>query len=156
MYVLGGWAALNIAGGLALRSTTTGEARRFHEMNATWNVVNLGIAGIGYYGVTRQADPSAVALAPAVAQYYTFQKTLLFNAGLDIGYVATGFYLRERARRPDNDTDRLRGYGNALLLQGGFLFAFDLANHFISASRQEDLNLILGATQDGLGMIYTF
>jgi len=44
-----------------------------------------------------------------------------------VAYVATGFYLRERARsRPTiRRRDQLKGYGQSLLLQGGFLLAFD-------------------------------
>ena len=48
----------------------------------------------------------------------------LFNAGLDVGYMATGAYLWERGIR--KDSRGLKGYGQSLILQGGFLFTFDL------------------------------
>ena len=155
MYVLGGWAALNITGGLILRGRTTGEARRFHEMNALWNTVNLAIAGAGYYSAVT-ADPSGWDLATSLGKQHGFEKVLLFNAGLDVGYVMGGLYLRERANRPDADRDQLRGYGNAVILQGGFLFAFDLVNYFLASGRVEGLDLRLGQTAEGVGMILTF
>ncbi len=67
------------------------------------------------------------------------QSFLLLNAGLDVAYIATGFYLKERSKN-SSSSERLRGYGNSLLLQGGFLLAFDVALYFIHQSNA-DLNL---------------
>lgn len=154
MYALGGWAAVNIAGGLYLRGRTSGETRRFHEMNALWNTVNLAIAGVGYYGVMT-SDPGSWDVAESLRQQQNFQKILLLNAGIDVGYVLGGLYLTERAKRPDADADQLRGYGKAVMLQGGFLFAFDLVNYWIS-SRRAWPGLELGPTSEGVGLLLTF
>lgn len=67
------------------------------------------------------------------------QNFLLLNAGLDVAYIATGFYLKERAKN-SSSPERLRGYGNSLLLQGGFLLAFDIAFYFIHQNNA-DINL---------------
>ena len=152
MLVLGGWAVGNIGVGLALRGNTEGSTRRFHEMNAIWNVVNLGIAGLGYFTL---GGPETEVLS-GWGENVSFEKILLFNAGLDVGYVLGGLYLRERARRPDADTDRLRGYGNSIVLQGGFLFVFDLVNYFIAQGRDEPYRLLLGGTSDGIGLMLSF
>lgn len=152
MYTLGGWAVANIGIGLALRGSSEGDTRYFHEMNALWNGVNLAIAGIGYYSITRQ-DPASWELAASFQKHHGFEKILLFNAGLDIGYIAGGLYLTERAKRPGVNQDRLRGFGKSIILQGGFLFVFDLVNYFIASGRDGALNLMLGATQHGLGMV---
>ena len=153
MYTLGGWAVLNIGAGLALRTNTQGVDRKFHEMNAIWNVVNLGIAGLGYLSVARE-DPTALGLFDVTAKHYSFQKVLLFNAGLDVGYVLGGLYLNERARRPGADSSLLRGYGRSIMLQGAFLFVFDLVNFFIADGRDEQLNLLLSG--DGLELSRRF
>lgn len=155
MYALGGWALVNIGGGLALQGSATGSTKDFHRMNALWNTVNLAIAGVGYFSLagTSAADWD---LTTGLAKHHNFQKILLFNAGLDVGYVMGGLYLRERARRPGADADQLTGFGNAIVLQGAFLFAFDLVNYFIASGRAADLPLRLGATADGLGMTLTF
>jgi hypothetical protein len=151
MFVLGGWALGNIGLGLTLRSRQSGESRRFHEMNALWNAVNLGIAGFGYLSLLRQdIPPDAFA---SLRENTGFAKVLLFNTGLDVGYIVGGLYLRERARRPDADADQLRGYGNAILLQGGFLFVFDLVNYFIASGRADAYAPYLGSTGGGLGLI---
>jgi hypothetical protein len=151
MLALGGWAVGNIAVGLTLRGRSAGQDRYFHEMNALWNGVNLGIAALGYWSASQGgASPT---LYDAMREHYGFQKILLFNAGLDLGYMAGGLYLMERAKNTDQRPERLRGYGRAILLQGAFLFAFDLANYFISAGRDTDVKLLLGATEHGIGMV---
>ena len=154
MLVLGGWAVGNIGLGLALRSQTEGSTRRFHEMNALWNTVNLGIAAFGYYAALR--EPATLEAWESFAKQRSFAKVLVFNAGLDVGYVLGGLYLTERARRPDVDRDQLRGYGRSIVLQGAFLFVFDLANYFIATGREADYRLLFGAVGDGLGLQYTF
>ncbi|CAH0999673.1 hypothetical protein LEM8419_00973 [Neolewinella maritima] len=154
MLLLGGWAVGNIGLGLVLRANGMGEARRFHEMNAIWNTVNLGIAGFGLYAALR--EPATMGAFDALRANVGFQKVLLFNAGLDVGYIMGGLYLMERGRRPEADTDRLRGYGKAVILQGSFLFAFDLINYFIASGRTAAYGPILGAVGEGIGLRWVF
>ncbi len=153
MLTLGGWAVVNIGAGLALRGGAEGSTRHFHEMNALWNTVNLAIAGFGYYSAMR-ADPAGWDLATSISKHHGFQKILLFNAGLDVGYVLGGLYLTERAKRPGENTDRLRGFGNAIMLQGGFLFVFDLVNYLVS--NRLEIPLTITPAASGLGLLYQF
>lgn len=153
MLILGGWAVGNIALGASLRGSTSGSTRYFHEMNIYWNLVNLGIAGFGYYSSIQQ-DPASFDLYTSMQRHASFQKVLLFNAGLDIGYILGGLYLTERARRPNVNSDQLKGFGRSIILQGSFLFAFDLVNYFISNSRNDQLQLL--SSPSGLGLSYTF
>lgn len=155
MLTLGGWAVANIGSGLLLRGSTEGSAREFHTMNALWNTVNLGIAGFGYWSSLR-SDPAAWDVATSLSKHGNFQKVLLFNAGLDVGYVMGGLYLTERAKRPDVNGDQLKGFGNSIMLQGAFLMAFDLANYFIAARQNGSLDLKLGSTADGVGLVLLF
>lgn len=155
MLTLGGWAVANIATGLSLRGSAEGSTKHFHEMNALWNVVNLGIAGVGYYAVTRENHDAMDSFA-TIQEHYKFEKVLLLNAGLDVGYLLGGLYLTERAKRPGVNTDQFRGFGQSIMLQGGFLFLFDLVNYFIASGRTEDMRLFLGRTGEGLGMTLTF
>ena len=155
MLGLGAWAVGNIGVGLALRGSSEGSTKHFHEMNALWNTVNLAIAGFGYYSAMN-SDPAAWDLATSLQKHQQFQKILLFNTGLDVGYVLGGLYLTERAKRPDENSDRLKGFGNAIMLQGGFLFAFDLVNYVIATQLNGALPLQLGPTANGLGFLYQF
>lgn len=155
MTILGSWAVGNIAVGLSLQGNATGETKYFHQMNAGWNAVNLVIAGFGYWG-TYRTDPSALSLYESFNQHHGFQKVLLFNAGLDIGYMAGGAYLMERSKRQEDDVkrDRLSGFGKSILLQGAFLFVFDLTTYFVLASGNDDLQPLLSA--EGIGIRLSF
>lgn len=94
-----------------------------------WNVVNLGIAAFGYFNAIN-SDPTAVTNLEILKDYNSLQSFLLLNAGLDAAYIMTGFYLKERSKNSSR-AERLKGYGNSLLLQGGFLLLFDVTLYFI-------------------------
>ncbi|MBI5808195.1 MAG: hypothetical protein HZA74_07310 [Ignavibacteriales bacterium] len=129
MLVLGGWAVGNILVGTYGNFKATGEAKYFHQFNAMWNVVNLGIAAFGYFNAVN-SDPSSMTNFEIIKDYNSLQNFLLLNAGLDVAYIATGLYLKERSKN-SSSSERLRGYGNSLLLQGGFLLLFDVSLFFI-------------------------
>lgn len=138
MLVLGSWAAGNILVGTYGNFKASGEAKYFQQFNAMWNVVNLGIAAFGYFNAVN-SDPASMTNIEILKDYSSLQNFLLLNAGLDAAYIMTGFYLKERAKN-SSSSERLRGYGNSLLLQGGFLLAFDVALYFIHQSNA-DINL---------------
>lgn len=150
MIVLGSWAVGNIAVGLAGSLKSNGEAKYFHQMNLMWNVVNAGIAGFGLYSALNSS--ADLPLLESLGEHEKIKRILLFNAGLDVGYMAAGFYLRERSLRADNP-ERLRGFGNSLVLQGAFLFAFDLAMFFTHNSMSADF---YGFELQPMGMVYRF
>jgi hypothetical protein len=136
MVVLGGWAVTNIiAGSIGALVSDDPTQRGFWEMNALWNTVNLGLAGGTLIAAERRSDPTgstALTLPEYRAASHRLEKVLLFNAGLDLGYMTLGGWLWERGSRGDGlaasdvSADRLAGWGQALVVQGGFLFLFDL------------------------------
>lgn len=125
MIVLGSWAIGNIALSPVLVNNSSGSEKYFHQMNGYWNVVNLLIAGLGYYSAAR-ADSYGLTLSESLKEQQRLEKTLLFNAGLDIAYMVGGLYLRERSENTSDNPQRLEGFGQSLILQGGFLFVFDI------------------------------
>ncbi|HSL87796.1 MAG TPA: hypothetical protein VK870_00690, partial [Ignavibacteriaceae bacterium] len=138
MLGLGGWAAGTILFGTYGNFKANGEAKYFHQFNAMWNVVNLGIASFGYFNAIN-SDPASMTNVEIIKDYNSLQSFLLLNSGLDVAYIVTGFYLKERSKN-SSSSERLRGYGNSLLLQGGFLLVFDVALYFIHQSNA-DINL---------------
>ena len=124
MATLIGWAGLNIgtgAAGWALAVTT--EGRAFHQMNLGWGLINGAIGAIGLINARRE-DAAEFDMNGTWRADASLQKALLLNTGLDVAYVAAGAWMLERGIRLDQP--RLRGFGRSLLVQGGFLFAFDL------------------------------
>lgn len=158
IYVLGAWAGANIIQGTISASNTTGSEHYLHQMNAYWNTVNLAIAGVGLLGIRKQLKQQ-YNLADNLRAQHRIEKILLLNTGLDLAYIATGLYLKERGTRLNNV--RNQGYGNSLLLQGGFLLIFDLIqygqhrrNTKWLEQRQSKLELGLGG--NGLALNYRF
>lgn len=155
MAILGTWALGNMITGAIGRSQATGQTAYFHEMNLIWNVVNLGIAGAGYYfTATGDMPESASAL---LNEQVSFQKTLLFNAGLDLAYIAGGFYLMERSKTTTNKPERLKGYGKSVILQGSFLFIFDIVLHTIHNKQSSQISDFLTHVQLGpnqIGLVF--
>lgn len=140
---LGGYALANIAVGSLAAGQASGEDKYFHRMNVYWNLVNLGIAGVGLLG-SLKAKAGDETLAQAVQRHESMKQILLLNAGLDVAYVIGGAYLRERSHAHPDKRDQLLGYGKSVMLQGGFLLAFDLVNYFVFKSRgdKQEMRLI--------------
>jgi hypothetical protein len=125
MYVLGGWAVANIAGGAIGWASSTGSAKYFHQMNLFWNTVNLGIAGFALYNNLTD-DISLLSSDEMLLKHRKTENLYLINAGLDVVYIGTGFLLKHLSASNLNKQDLLKGYGNSIILQGGFLMIFDL------------------------------
>lgn len=134
MQVLGGWAISNIAVSGFMLTRSRGVNYRFHEMNVFWNIVNLGIAGFGYYDA-QNTNLDGMGFMETLNSQQEFGKFLLLNAGLDVGYVMSGLYLRERSKNASKFRERLKGYGNSVMLQGSFLFVFDIALYALNQSQ---------------------
>ncbi|MEI4279689.1 DUF6992 family protein [Klenkia terrae] len=105
--VLGTWAAASVAVGavLSVRESTRG----FGRQTAAWGAVDGAIAAVGTRNRRRRGPTDPARL----------RKVLLVNAGLDVGYLALGAALLR--------TDRWRGDGAAVVVQGAFLLALDSA-----------------------------
>jgi hypothetical protein len=129
MAVLGSWAIGNMAVGFAGASRQQGVAGYRSQMNGIFNVVNLGLALPAFIKATRP-----LVLKPqtqAINSNIHLEKVLLFNAGFDFAYIATGFYLQERGRNATINANQLKGYGQSLIVQGAFLLAFDATMHYV-------------------------
>jgi len=144
MLVLGSWAAANMIVSPVLRNNDSGAEKYFHEMNGYWNIVNFVIAGAGYISLRKQ-DPQAFNLRQTLEEQQKIEKLLLFNAGLDLGYIAAGAYLNEKGKN-DNDS-RIEGYGESLMLQGAFLAAFDLVFYIAQRKGSKSVYNLLSSVQ---------
>ncbi|MFB6343472.1 hypothetical protein ACE1ET_17240 [Saccharicrinis sp. FJH62] len=130
MYVLGGWALANIATGAYGWSKYDGNQKYFHQMNLFWNTVNLTIAGIGLYSAIH-TDPSVMNTNSILSAQQKTENTFLINAGLDVLYMAGGYYMMHLSQKKEKYRDLLNGYGKSVMLQGAFLFVFDLVMYGI-------------------------
>jgi hypothetical protein len=157
MLVLGSWSAANIITSAFAANTSNRQAHYFHQMNIMWNGVNFALAGLGYWGATKEKTDN-INLTNVLGHQSKTEKLFLFNAGLDVAYVTAGFYLKERANSNTNP-DKLKGYGNAVAVQGGFLLLFDAVMYAVHNKHGRALNNLTDKVQltaglAGIGMVY--
>lgn len=157
MGILGGWAVANMGFSGIQYFRTTGATRSFHQMNVMWNVVNLGLAVPGYLGAS-PGNADSLSLGETIHAQHQIEKILLVNAGLDVGYIMTGFFLREKSKTATKRNDMFKGFGNSLLLQGSFLLLFDSVFYLVQHRHgQASLSPILAHLSVGPGYIeWTF
>jgi hypothetical protein len=121
MLILGFWAISNIIWGGIGMTKAQGQSKGFHEMNFYWNLVNLLIASIGYWQA--QQEVLDLNIWQTIENQQSITKILWLNFGLDLGYIACGFFLIERGLRKTKL--RLVGFGKSIVIQGLFLLIFD-------------------------------
>jgi hypothetical protein len=158
MYVLGAWAGANIIQGSISASNATGSDHYFHQMNVYWNLANLAVATAGFFAARNQATGEH-SFERNLREQHQVETILALNGGLDIAYIMTGFYLKERGNRLAKNQPT--GYGNSLLLQGGFLLIFDIIQYFEYRHNGKMLEKIpgnwqFGPNSTGLGLAYEF
>lgn len=148
MYALGGWAVGNFAVSGAMIGFSSGSERYFHQMNIYWNVVNLGLAGMGLLGNRDQSERNVL---QTINSIHNTEKIYLLNAGLDVGYIFGGLYLTELAHRHPDRQEQFTGFGQSIIMQGSFLLVLDVVMYFIyKGQRNNKLNPILENMDLGL------
>ena len=91
-------------------------------MNVMWNLVNLGLAIPGY--IKAKKDNSVTSVYEILETQRKTETVFLVNAGIDLAYIGSGLLLRSRAPNVVKSS-QFMGYGNSMILQGGFLLLFD-------------------------------
>lgn len=129
MLVLGGWSVLNIVGSGIATNTSNREMRYFHQMNVMWGGINLAIAGLGYFGNANEKINNPT-LADVLKHQSRTEKTYLINCGLDVLYAGAGLWMNKASDHQKNP-DKFKGYGNSIMVQGGFLLIYDAINYAI-------------------------
>ena len=159
MWVLTSWSVANLAYGGIAAARTEGSTRYFNRMNVYWNVVNLGIAAPSLISSLRKKNKLPTTLNESVEELHSLEKTLLFNAGLDAAYLMGGLYLLERAKNNPDQHDKFKGFGQSVLLQGGFLLLFDATTYLALRKSHRKAAEILKRVQftgQSVGMVLEF
>lgn len=156
MIALTSWGGTNLSSGLIGWGISNGESKYFHQMNAAWGAINAGI-GISALLINKD-QPETV--SEALNRSHRTEKILYLNTGLDVAYVTAGFLFKARSKNNPKNVDRFRGFGNSLLLQGGFLLLFDITQIIIHSrhrkANQQKLWSNLSLSDSGLGLKYKF
>ena len=155
--VLGSWAGANLITNGILLANASGSDKYFYQMNVYWNVVNGALAGLGVL----QAKKTQADLSPfqTLEEQSNTEKTFLVNTGLDVAYVMTGVYLLEKSKNSTDSQEKLKGYGQSVILQGGFLLLFDGIMYGVHRSHLKKGKAIfenLTFTGNQLGFVWRF
>ena len=155
--VLGSWAGANLITNGILLTNASGSDKYFYQMNVYWNVVNGALAGLGVL----QAKKTRAGLSPfqTLEEQSNTEKTFLVNTGLDVAYVMTGVYLLEKSKNSADSQEKLKGYGQSVILQGGFLLLFDGIMYVVHRSHLKKGKAIfenLTFTGNSMGFVWRF
>jgi hypothetical protein len=160
MIGLGSWSVANMGVSGVGWATTNHEAKYFHQMNVMWSGVNLLIA-VPSYLRAKNTDRKGISFSETYRIQNRKEKVFLFNTALDLLYVSGGFYLKQRASVDANNYYRFRGWGNSLIMQGGFLFILDLTATLLHTKHRKNKldgfwtkmdQVSLGMTNNGMGV----
>jgi hypothetical protein len=152
--ILSAYSISNIIYGSIASSNITGSNKYFHKMNVIWNGVTLGIVGISSIFSKKE---KVLSYGGSLKKQSEIEKIFLFNAGLDLAYIAGGAYLKERSKTSTNNPSRLNGYGESVIFQGIVLLLFDGIMYSVHNNHGKKLNkmaekLILTTTDFGVGL----
>ncbi|MCB8966486.1 MAG: hypothetical protein H6660_06280 [Ardenticatenaceae bacterium] len=135
------WAVSSITTGAALQRRSDARQRGIGLQFAGWGIVNLLIALFGKYGTQRRArQPQANTAQTLHKESRNLRRLLWINTGLDVLYVLGGLLL---ARRKGHDNPHWRGQGQGIIVQGGFLFFFDLLHALLVPKTEAPRNNLL-------------
>jgi len=143
MEILGGWGLLNIGTGAYLNwgtgsktitiidngnqvpvrvSKLNPELKYFAQMNTIWGSVDFVTALMGYASTQKDIRKKMSASETLKAQE-RIEKIFFVNGCLDVAYIGTGLYLKLAG--DSRNSPQMKGYGESILMQGGFLLLFD-------------------------------
>lgn len=126
MTTLGAWSLSSIAWGISGYNSSNESYKYFSQMNIAWGAINVGLALPGYLKA-RKGGNLNYNYSKTYIEQTKIEKIFLFNTALDVAYITGGLLLKERANWDNINAAQWTGFGNAIIIQGGFLFAFDLA-----------------------------
>ena len=83
--------------------------------NIAWGAIDAGIAYLG----TRNLDTERLTKSP-LQKRRQFRNALWINGLLDVLYIGAGYWMYSKGKN-----EKIKGTGVGVMVQGGFLFAFD-------------------------------
>lgn len=121
------WSVISIFGGLLLQIPRSRFTSGMGIQFSAWGLIDAIIAVFGDQAAKQRAASLPDPLAKDIVdrESHKLYKILLVNTGLDIGYMLGGSALSLTKGKSDPGW---RGHGIGIIIQGAFLFFFDLAH----------------------------
>jgi hypothetical protein len=136
------WAGFSMALGALWARRESGFRQGMGMQFAGWGLINALIAFFGGSSTRRRRQlPDSADPQVQRAEAERLRRLLWINTGLDIFYVLGGWLL---ARTRGAEDARWRGHGWGIIVQGGFLFFFDLIHASILPSPKKEVAEVSG------------
>lgn len=125
-----GWALGSMASGIFWMTNRRGILAGLGSQFAGWGAVNLILAIFGIKSAGRNLQKQAlgkISVEEHERQSGNFERLVLINAGLDVGYITFGAWLaRTPSKKPEKHPGFRAGTGWGIAAQGAFLLIWDL------------------------------
>lgn len=122
--VLAWWCFLHLLIGIPMLLWSAGWLWYFATMNISWALINLWIVFKLYDHIYHRRFRKGNVYRRFQIQQHV-EKMLALNIGLDISYCLAGLYMSSWIG--EGTSDMWVGFGNAVLLQGGYLLIHDIS-----------------------------
>jgi hypothetical protein len=119
------WSILSMVGGALLQLARAPFWRAFGQQAIGWGAIDAALAIFGRRGLEQKVQRGYLP-AEAANDLHNLRRLLWFNAGLDVLYMLGGLALLRR------EDETPRGHGAGILVQGIFLFKFDLIHALLA------------------------
>ena len=119
------WSILSMVGGALLQLAHAPFWRAFGQQAIGWGAIDAALAIFGRRGLEQKVQRGYLP-AEAANDLHNLRRLLWFNAGLDVLYMLGGLALLRR------EDETPRGHGAGILVQGIFLFKFDLIHALLA------------------------
>ncbi len=118
-WALFGWGSANVVGGSAMTLTGSGYSD-FGLMSLAWGAINMAIVTPSLF-FSGRPDFDEVSFNEHVREELRYQRIVAINAGLNVSYMLSGAGMLHFG-----DTSQIRQFGSSIIVQGAFLFIYDL------------------------------
>jgi hypothetical protein len=131
------WSGVSVLAGLLLQLRSGTFWPAFGQQSAAWGAIDAAIAFFGQRRADqRAAEPDAGEPQVQRQEARQLRRILWINTFLDIFYMAGGAWLIG-TKGKDDEGERWRGHGWGIIIQGAFLFFFDLVHALLIDSGDE-------------------
>lgn len=136
MLSLGSWSTGTLIYGLTGINSANEFTKAHSQMNVMWSAINLSLALPGFLKAHAGKNVN-YNFGKTYTEQTKIEKAFLFNTALDVAYITGGLLLKERANYDLINQAKWNGFGNAIIMQGSFLFAFDLTMAAIQSNHRK-------------------
>lgn len=133
------WAGMNILTGSIFIYHTESYYFYFFAMNISWNIVNTAVA-IFLYTHHNDVFKEPISLLKQIDYQRHIEKAVVFNLGLDLAFIATGFAMYYNGNIPKVPHPNLwLGFGISIILQGSFLLLQDIIFYMLHTQNRNSI-----------------